>query len=117
MVARQPRLTNGDFHPPQDAGEQDRALDLRARDLVEPVDTVKRPTAHGHRESVRSFELDDSPHGLERSRHASHRAPTETPVSDEAGRDTGSGDDACEEARRRAAVAALERVTRRKEAG
>jgi hypothetical protein len=75
VVARAVRLAHGDLDAGEHAGEQHRALHLRARRVARPLDVAQRAAVHAHRQpAVVAVEGHARAHRLERRGDAAHRA-------------------------------------------
>jgi hypothetical protein len=96
VIARPSRLGDRDVDAGDDAGEEDRALDLCARRLIRPVDRAEAAATDGHRQPVGVVEVDAGAHRFQRTGDAMHWAPAQTRIADEARDDRRGRDDAGE---------------------
>jgi hypothetical protein len=94
-------LAQGHRHLARDAGEQQTALDLRARHGHVIAQTPQPAAADGQRQTIAHHVGDASAHLLERHRDAPHRAASQRSVAGQAGAERVSREHAEEEPRGR----------------
>ena len=92
----------------EEAGQKDRTLNLRARNVGRVCNRVQSRPVNGERR-VALDGIDSRAHPFERRDDASHRAARERLVADQRGRERMSGENAGHEPHRGTGIACIER--------
>src|SRR2546422_8520827 len=108
VIARAVRLANRDAHVPGESGEQQRALDLRARDGGRVGERVQPAAANRQRERIAALLLDFGSHGAQRLSDPPHGPAAQRRVTREGRGERLAGEDSEHEPGGCAGIATVE---------
>jgi len=117
VIAGSHGLPHRNPHAPDQAGKQNRALDLRAGRWTVEFDLAQSPAGDDHRQVLAGIEREMRAHHREGSCHPTHWTAAEARVADEPAREGTAAQHPGHEARRGAAVSTVQRRLGRHQAG
>src|SRR5689334_15935259 len=109
VITRAVRLADRDANATSEPREEQRALNLRARDRRRVRERAQATTANGEWQRVATFLGNAGAHGAERLGHPAHRSLPQGGVARERGRKALPGEDAQHQPGGGAGVAAVQR--------
>src|SRR5512138_2248151 len=113
VISRLSELTDGHSYAGHQAGQENRALCLRACRSRVPRNAREITSTDRHWQAIVMLELDRRPHCPQRLGNSLHRTTTETCVAFETRLERAGSNYTCEQPRRRSAVSTLKCDLRR----